>query len=40
MSKLETSGGGTVNMRFFNQKISGLVFVKPNISTLKYGHFY
>ena len=27
-------------MWFFNQKMSGLVFVKPNISTLKYGHFH
>ena len=29
MTKLEKGGGGTVNMWSLNQKISGLVFVKP-----------
>ena len=37
MTKVEKGGGGTVNMWSWNQKISGLVFVKPNIAALKYG---
>ena len=37
MTKVEKGGGGTVNMWSLNQKISGLVFVKPNIPALKYG---
>ena len=37
MTKVEKGGGSTVNMWFLNQKISGLVFVKPNIPALKYG---
>ena len=37
MTKVGKGSGGTVNMWFLNQKISGLVFVKPNIPALKYG---
>ena len=37
MTKVEKGGGGTVNMWCFNQKISGLIFVKLNIPALKYG---
>ena len=37
MTTVEKGGGGTVNMWYLNQKISGLVFVKPNIPALKYG---
>ena len=37
MTKVEKGGGGTVYMWSFNQKISGLVFVKSNIPALKYG---
>ena len=36
MIKVEKGGGGTVNMWSLDQKISGLVFVKPNIPALKY----
>ena len=36
MTKIEKVGGGAVNMRILNQKISGLVFAKPNITSLKY----
>ena len=36
MIKVEKGGGGTVNMWSLKQKISGLVFVKPNIPALKY----
>ena len=36
-TKVEKGGGGTVNMWSLIQKISGLVFVKPNIPALKYG---
>ena len=34
---VEKGGGGKVNMWSLNQKISGLVFVRPNIPALKYG---
>ena len=37
MTKVEKGGGGIVNIWFLNQKISGLVFVKPNTPALKYG---
>ena len=37
MIKVEKCGGGTGNMWSLNQRISGLVFVKPNIPALKYG---
>ena len=37
MTKVVEVGGSTVNMWSLNQKISGLVFVKPNIPALKYG---
>ena len=37
MTKVERSGGGTVNMWSLNQKISGLAFVKPNIPAVNYG---
>ena len=37
MTKVEKSGGGTVNMWSLNQKISELVFVKPDIPVLKDG---
>ena len=37
MTKVGKGGGGTINMWSLNQKISGLVFAKPNIPTLKYG---
>ena len=35
--KVEKGWGGKINMSSLNQKISGLVFVKPNIPVLKYG---
>ena len=31
MTKVEKRGGGTINMWYLNQKISGLNFVEPNI---------
>ena len=34
---VEKRGGDKVNMWSLNQKISGLVFVRPNIPALKYG---
>ena len=37
MTKIKKVGGGTINMLSLNQRIWGLVFVKPNISALKYG---
>ena len=37
MTYIKKGGSGTVNMWSLNQKISGLVFVKPNIPALKYG---
>ena len=37
MTKVEKGDGGTVNIWSLNQKISGLVFVKPNITAVKYG---
>ena len=37
MTKVEKSGGVTVNMWSLNQKISTLFFVKLNIPALKYG---
>ena len=37
MTKVEKGGGGTVSMWSLNQKMSGLVFVKPNILALEYG---
>ena len=37
MTKVEKADGGTVNISSLNQKISGLVFVKPNIAAVKYG---
>ena len=37
VTKVEKSGGGTVNMWSLNQTISGMVFVKPNNPALKYG---
>ena len=37
MTKIEKVCGGAVNMLTLNQKISGLVFAKPNITSLKYG---
>ena len=36
MTEVEISGGGTIDMWTLNQKISGLVFIKPNIPALKY----
>ena len=36
MTKVEKVGGSTVNVWFFNHKILGLVFVKPNITALTY----
>ena len=36
MTKVEKGGCSTINKWFLNQKISGLVFVKPNIPALKY----
>ena len=39
MTKVEKDGGSKANMCSFNQKISALVFVKPNIPTLKYGRY-
>ena len=36
MTKIEKDGCGTVSMWTLNQKISGLVFVTPNIPALKY----
>ena len=37
MTKVKKGGGDTVNMWSLNQKISGLVFIKPNFPALKYG---
>ena len=37
MTKVEKGDGGTVNIWSLNQKISGRVFVKPNITAVKYG---
>ena len=37
MIKVEIGGGSTVNMWSLNQNISGLAFVKPNISSQKHG---
>ena len=37
MTKIENDGGGAINMWSLNQKISGLVVVKPNIPALKHG---
>ena len=37
MTKVEKGDGGTVNIWSLNQKISGPVFVKPNITAVKYG---
>ena len=37
MTEVEIGGGGTIDMWTLNQKISGLVFIKPNIPALKYG---
>ena len=37
MPKVEKDGGSTVSMWSLNQKISGMVFVKPYIPALKYG---
>ena len=39
MTEVERGGGGTVNMRSLNQKISELVFVKPNTPALKFGGY-
>ena len=36
MTEIEIGGGGTIDMWTLNQKISGLVFIKPNIPALKY----
>ena len=37
MNKAEKGGGDTINIWKLNQKISGLVLVKPDIPALKYG---
>ena len=37
MTKVQKGRGGTVNMWSLNQKVSRLVFVKPNIAVIKYG---
>ena len=37
VTKVEKGGGGMVNMWSLNQKISGMVFVKPNNPALNYG---
>ena len=37
MNKAEKGGGDTINIWTLNQKISGLVLVKPDIPALKYG---
>ena len=37
MTKVEVDGFGTVKMWSLNQKISILVFLKPNIPALRYG---
>ena len=37
MTKVQKGCGGTVNMWSLNQKVSRLVFVKPNIAVIKYG---
>ena len=37
MTKVKKGCGGTVKMSFLNQRVPGLVFVKPNIPTLKNG---
>ena len=39
MIKEEKCSGGTVNMWSFNEKVSRLVFVKPNIPAPKYGRY-
>ena len=36
MTEVEIGGGGTIHMWTLNQKISGLVFIKPNIPALKF----
>ena len=37
ITKVKKYGGVTSTMWFLNQKMSGLVFVNPNIPALKYG---
>ena len=37
ITEVKRYGGGTSTMWFLNQKMSGLVFVNPNIPALKYG---
>ena len=37
MTKVEKSGGSTVNVWYLNQKILRLAFFKQNIPALKYG---
>ena len=36
MTEVEIGGGGTIDMWTLDQKISGLVFIKPNIPALKF----
>ena len=36
MTKVEKDGGGEID-KLLNQRISGLIFVNPNIPSVKYG---